>query len=716
MKPRPSPIVTTPQSAQKSLANRVDKQPPHSAPAKGFEVTAELVPAHGKLECTTNPNVHKYTVNTNWDGRSYKYTLTKDFGKSELTPEEQKDFEEATRIAANYAIALAKQTAFRPGSTVGLEYVEDGVTVFIPKGDQLPSRMSELEQQTQKCHHVNDDAAKQFSTIIRTKTNLAQTLQTADLLKPYLKKAEAVPAAPKEAKPSATISTQPAALDNPKSYLCYLNSAFQLLAFPPKIRERLLTEGAIIETTAGNEFKRLLQEYNTGKPLSLETLRKELKFAENKTGNATEARDALIKLISPDVKRELFSTYHSSLENAATLPTDLHIPQGKSFADVLEQFDTAPEVFMPGTEPGKKDNARIENPLEFRLPGKVCSRKNLEVEYETLSGFVWHTGHNHYMTYLRDGDKYWECNDKNITECKKGTFLEKAATGELHLYFKKDHIGSIQYPNATIRVTVGDIVEHPVRRIVNFRKAVDQTIGDQTFRTVDSNNPIDSLTGINPEMVRNALRKSRDVLWARNPLQVGQMTVMNVDNKNKEIVQAITPDGHPEFVVRAILDQAERDDIGSIAFSIPERNDPSKAIREYNQILAYIRIHSSTQIRKNKISLKNIEIVLTEQQKAWIFPEKVTEAAPPASPVPAGNATAPNSSRSSEADDEESGSEAPTPVAHPKTPDDASSVGTNESSEEYHTADENLKRPVKEASEPSSASSSEASTPVLNAG
>lgn len=662
----PSPIVTTPATTPKPLANRANKQP-KSAPTKGFEVNAKLIPAHGTLECTANPTVHKHTVNINWKDKSYKYTLTKDFGKSVLTPEEQRDFEEATRIAANYAIALAEQASFRPGATVGLEYVDDGVTLYIPKGDKLPSQMTESEQNTQECYKVNDSNARNFSTIIRTETMLAERL------KPYLKKSEAVPAAPKAAKPPATASTQPAALENRQSYLCYLNSAFQLFAFPKTIRDRLLKDDAIIDTPAGKEFKRLLKEYEGGKSLSLETLRKKLKFKSNKTDNATDARDALIALISPATQKELFSRYHSSLDTDATLPTYLHISQGQSLADVLERFDTAPAVFMPATrrsnDHGEKDNTPIAHPLEFRLPRKACGRGDLEVEYHTLSGFVWHTGHDHYISYLRDGDRYWECNDIDIKEITINDFLTKAETGELHLYLKKDQIGSIQYPNTTIRVTSGHIVQHSAPRIVNFRKTEQKRVGQTTTTTLDQGNPIDAATGISADQVYEAFKKMPTSIWDGSR----GFVIMNNTKSNQQIVQAMRTSDF--FEVADILANAEKDKVGSIAFSIPERHDEKECQRQYRTILNLIESYA-TNYKNKKVSLKSIEIVLTEQQKAWIFPETVSKMTPPVTLV-----TEPLSSHSQEADDEDSGSEATSPVAPRKAAADAASnSGTDEPS------------------------------------
>ncbi|PIS02493.1 MAG: hypothetical protein COT85_05730 [Chlamydiae bacterium CG10_big_fil_rev_8_21_14_0_10_42_34] len=694
-RPTPLPTVTAPLNPTRCAVTQISVVESTDDPA------AKEAHAQGRLLGNDHENVHHHESSIYWCGKRYKFTLDLPFQKGSSIDALNKAVEQHRDLFLQDLKANLKEGGkIRPGADFSFIFTENGYTAFIPDTNKTynPEEQS-IEEMIDRGYiteplRIETVEAKALSEIISEMTpqNILTKLAQDDRLKVYRN-------APQQTEKSAPTEFRPAGFKNIGNS-CYLASAVQSWASNPLIRQELLKEG-VIQDVGGkpHPLKTLLEQYPSAQePLDLSDLRNHLKgkLSENGQEDPTEAltllqedlrieKDSLLsaqiqsswsylddkgteqwiapttetpqlaqKVVLPKqnqsiealLNKQLYEDLEPSKENPTT-----NIPGTETQVTRIHKKDTftqAPNVFFVHVNRNSMNGTKITTPvqanLDLKLSGNIYGADKKETTEYDLMSFSAHlgngTGNGHYVTYLRNGDQFWQVNDAKSTPVTKEDFLAAAKTGYFYTYNKKgitpaqktidsqstnlENEESSQHKNTTVSMGTGDITTRP-GAIVNF---TNDTLDKETsiFKNAQLHDEITRLRTqkatafINPEgkFSYGNWFSSADIVASEATGLKGPTKILHaVFNPKAEDALSNLQD-----LTNKSLELAQKQKLKQISFTIPEGME---VLDTYNALLQVIQAYAEK--HKDDIHpLEKIEIALAKEQYDKIQGQKAEQA------------------------------------------------------------------------------------------
>ncbi len=360
---------------------------------------------HGVLNSAEHPNTFSHSSFIWWEGKRYLFELKLPVVK-QPKGKEKEEFDRAIKEYKDVFLTHLKQQVratpdakIRPGTDFSVIFTEEGYVAYIP---------DETKPSIDPTNYTDDE----LQSPLRVETPEAQLLtdlvHLGESKKIFegLKNEKLTQYQKKTAIPQT--GPGPVRLQNNGENLCYLNTAFQLFGGNPAIRQKLLKEPQSIE---GSALHKALEDYEKKTLRHLGALRDELKFKKGKQGHTNEALTLMrARIGSP-------KWYHHQ-----TI-----LPSTDSWN--IDKDSDISHIYV--------DRARVNAPKDPTLLKTVPLSK----DEKELTGFSIHEGADgagHYRAYVKEGDKWWNVSDSNVTAVTRN--IEDLAKQACDLIYTKTEL------------------------------------------------------------------------------------------------------------------------------------------------------------------------------------------------------------------------------------------------------------------------------------
>lgn len=650
----------------------------------------------GGMKEKISPTVYHHKSQVRWKGKKWEFKLSLPLSKDlkQHSPSEIQELNAAIEKARDIFL----QDLQKRDSNVGKEdfdfvLTDTGYVAYVPAENFNPDwtiEENESAHQVQNVIRAEGGSAQSLSQLLQsTKPGKALSKEIdehPELKKLYESSQKTLTAAPQE----KVTSLHPIGINNPNT-LCYLNTAVQQWATNPLIRAELLKPGVIKPHKEKDKVHPLYQAMKSYEEAqhsqdrktldSLTELRDYLKLSKTSQEDEPEAMTRLhaeidFSKVSPDspiYSRSKVQTstdgksWDAGKEEEAGMAVRRIMPQkGSSVAELLKAQQAAEHdtkghsrfllISPPGvlTVQAQRNHLDPKNPKDtteieacdaqgkMQLDGDLYGKPGESSSYELMS-FSLHKGDStqsgHYVTYVKDGERFWQLDDAQVESISSNEFYTQAKLGYVWIYNKEstkvakpeDSLkdpwilsNSTEHGQTTILAGVGDLTQRADAVIVNY-----------TNETLDKSTPISTAAQIEDEIgKKREAKKGYFGVINKQGLFSPASAVSTTAGALKEvegIIHVVLPDLEDQKTVKkgveAALTEAQRRKQSYVAFGLldAQANETNKAF--YDLITAEI----STYVQKHHRdihALKKVEIVLSEEQRAaW--------ASKPAAPTPA---------------------------------------------------------------------------------